>query len=154
MGAIGMSQGEALTPGNLSPAVALVLLLLLLLGIFVLIRLLFLTPLAADADLGPVALLKGAWRLSSGRFPKLFLLVLLLMLVALLLVGALGGALSAVVILALGKIAAGSVSALLVALIQQGLTALVSVLFVVVVCRLYAQAKGPAQVSVPHAGHE
>jgi hypothetical protein len=59
-----------------------------------------------------------------------------------------------VVILMLGPIEPGNVSALLVALIQQGLSTLVSVLFVVVVCRLYAQVVSGTNVSVPHAGHE
>jgi hypothetical protein len=57
------------------------------------------------------------------------------------------------VILAFGEIAPGNLSALLVALIQQVLAALVSVLFVVVVCRLYAQAvNGTVEASVPQAG--
>ena len=151
------SQGGELNgvPTKLPPAYALPALVVMLVGLYVLVRLLFLTPLAADRPLGPVALLKQAWRLTSGRFGKLFLLLLLLMLVAVLLIGALGGALSAVVILALGDIQPGNVSALLVALIQQALSAIVSVLFVLVVCRLYAQAVGgSAGVSVPHAGSE
>lgn len=150
------SQGVNLdgVPATLPASVTLPLLVVLLGAVFVLIRMLFLTPLAADRDLNAIALIKQAWRLSSGRMLKLFLLIVLLMFVAALLLGALGGALSAVVILALGPLAPGNVSALLVALIQQGLAAFVSVLFVVVVCRLYLQATGDGEesVTVPHAG--
>jgi hypothetical protein len=60
-----------------------------------------------------------------------------------------------VVLIAFGEVAPGNLSALLVALIRQGLGALVSVLFVVVICRLYVQATGgAATTSVPHAGGE
>lgn len=143
------------TPPQVPAIYAIPLLLIMLAGLYVLLRLLFLTPLAADRDENSIALLKSAWGLSRGHFLKLLGMLLLLMVVALLLLGALGGALSAVVILALGEVAPGNVSAVIVALLQQGLAAFVSVLFVVVVCRLYLQATGRAgQVSVPHAGGE
>lgn len=154
--AMTMSLGVAatLTPANVSASVALVLLVIMLATVFVLIRLIFLTPMAADRDLGPIGLLKETWHLTRGRFLKLLGLIVILMLVGLLLVGALGGAVSAVIILAFGPIASGSLSALLVALVQQLLAATVSVLFIVVVCRLYLQAtRGNANVSVPHASH-
>jgi hypothetical protein len=150
---LALSRGSDLNPRDIPPVLALPMLLILLAGLYVLVRLMFVTPLAADRTLGPVAVLKEAWRLSRGRAGKLFLLILILMFVALLLIGALGGALSAVVIIALGEIAPGNLSALLVALIQQVLAAIVSVLFILVVCRLYAQAVGGTnQASVPHAG--
>lgn len=125
----------------------------LAIGTLLLIRLLFLTPLAADQDLNSIQLVKTGWRLTSGHFLKLLLLVLLLGIVALVIIGALGGALGAVALLVLGPVEPGNTSALLVALIQQVLAAVVSVLFVVVVCRLYRQATTGA-VSVPHAGHD
>jgi hypothetical protein len=143
------------TPADMPPSVLFAAFLGLLVLLFVLIRLMFLTPLAADTDLGPVALLKRTWQMTRGRFLKLLGLVVVLMLVGVLLLGALGGALSAVIILAFGAIEAGSLSALLVALVQQLLAAAVSVLFIVVTCRLYLQASrgAEANVSVPHAGH-
>jgi hypothetical protein len=153
--ALRMTVGEELTPAKVPASVSVPLLLVTLVGIYVLIRLLFLTAVTVDQRLGPVALLKEAWRLTSGRLLKLLGLILLLTVVAVLVLGALGGALSAVVIVALGAIEPGNVSALLVALIQQALAALVSVLFVIVVCRLYLQATGAAGgVSVPHARGE
>nr|WP_314446595.1 hypothetical protein [uncultured Sphingomonas sp.] len=150
-----LRAGPTLDPANVPASVAVAVMLISLGALYVLIRMLFLTALAADRPIGPIALIKEGWRLSRGRFLKLLGLILLLMLVAVLLVGALGGALSAVVILAFGEIVAGSLSAALVALIQQTLAAAVSVLFVVVVCRLYRQAEsGTPAVSVPHAGGE
>lgn len=152
---VALSQGQNFDPRAMPPALALPLAAVMLIGVYVLIRLLFLTPLAVDSNLGPVALLRDAWRRSRGTMLKLFLLVLIVMLVALLLVVTLGGALSAVVILALGAIAPGNLSAVLVALIQQSLAAIVSVMLVVVVSRLYLQVTGgTATVSVPDAGHQ
>ena len=150
-----MARGGDLAPNAIPPVLAIPAMLVLLLALFVFVRLLFLTPLAADADLGPVGLLKHGWGLSRGRAATLFLLVLLLLLVAAVLVIGLGGALATVIILALGEIAPGNVSALLVGLVRQMLAATVTVLFVVVVCRVYAQAKsGATHASVPSAGGE
>ena len=149
------SDAASLTPATMPTSAMVGVLLIMLLFVYVLVRLMFMTPLSADTDLGPIKLLKGTWRLTSGHLLKLFGLVLLLMVVGLLLLGALGGALSAVIILAFGTIEPGSVSAALVALVQQLLAAAVSVLFIVVACRLYLQASrgGEANISVPHAGH-
>ncbi|GAA4004663.1 hypothetical protein [Sphingomonas humi] len=142
-------------PSKMPSSALLTTLLVIVVFFFLLVRMLFITPLAADRDLNSIQLLKEAWGLSKGRFWKLFVMVLLLALVALIILGALGGALSAVVILALGAIEPGNTSALLVALIQQLMAAFVSVLFVVVVCRLYRQAEsGGTWASVPHAGGE
>lgn len=150
---VAAARGGDLQAVSASPQVSLPLTLVLLAGLFVFIRLLFITPLAADTRLGPIALLKEAWRLSRGRVLKLILLVLLLALVALVLVFGLGGALSAVIVLALGSIAPGNVSALLVALVGQVLSAVISVCFALVICRLYVQARqSGAAVSVPDAG--
>lgn len=155
LGLLAMTRGGDLQPNSVPPVLALPLILLLLLALFVFIRLLFLTPLAADSRLGPLALIRDSWRLSRGGLGKLVLLVLTLVLIALVLVIGLGGALSAVIILALGSVTPGSISAVLVGLVNQFLSAIVSVLFVTVVCRLYVQAKTDgASVSVPHAGGE
>lgn len=156
VGGIGLSQGTGFNAQNLPPALAFPLLAILLAGLFVLVRLMFLTPLAADGESGPIALLKEAWALSRGRFGKLVLMLLLLMLVAALLLLALGGALSAVLILALGDVAPFNLSAVLVALVQQVLATIVSLLFVITVCRLYVQVRGggASEASVPHAGSQ
>lgn len=155
LGVILLGAGGDMDPQKLPPGPALAILAVMLVFVFVLVRLLFLTPLAADQPGGPVALLGGAWRLSRGRSGRLLLVILLLMLVALLLVAGLGGALSAAVILLLGPVEPFNLSALLVALIQQVLAAIVSVFLALTVARLYVQARGGgAMASVPDAGHQ
>lgn len=154
---LSMSAGvtQTLAPETVPAPVLAAMLILILAMLFVLVRLAFMTPLAADTDFGPINLLKQTWAKTRGHFLKLLGLIVLLMVVGFLLLGGLGGALSAAIILAFGAIEPGSLSAALVALIQQLLAAAVSVLFVVVACRLYLQASrgGEANVSVPHAGH-
>lgn len=153
--ALGFSQGAEIAPETLPPGVAAAFMLLLLAGFYVLIRLLFLTALAAEGTAGPITLLKSAWQLSRGRFLKLLGLILIMALVAALLVWGLGGAMATVTQVAFGPVAPGNLSALLVALIGQIYAAVVSVLFVVVICRLYLQATGGTiGASVPHAGGE
>lgn len=138
-------------PTQVPASFALPAVLIMLGGFYVLLRLLFLTPLAADRELNSVQLLKEGWRLSRGHALKLLGLVLIVLLVALILVGGLGGALAALVILLFGVAEPGNLSALFQGLIQQVLGAVISVLFALVVCRLYRQAAGVA-ASVPHAG--
>ena len=89
---LGFSQGGQFTPQSIPPVLALPITAIMLVLLVVLIRLMFMTPLAAETGLGSIGLIKNAWRLSRGRVLKLFLLILLLLMVALLLIGALGGA--------------------------------------------------------------
>lgn len=154
-GIIAGTAGLDVNLRELPPLTGALVLMVLLAFLFVLVRMLFLTPFAADRGGGSIALLRGSWALSAGRAGRLFVLIALLLIVALVLIGGLGGALAAVIILALGPIEPGNVSALLIALSQQVLSAAVSVLFALVVARLYLQARdGQATVSVPDAGHQ
>lgn len=140
---------------KLPPSTSILVLVVLIAFLFVLVRMLFLTPLAAERGGGSIALLRSSWGLTTGSALKLFGLIVLLLVIAIVLIGGLGGALAAVIILALGPIEPGNVTALLVALSQQLLSAAVSVLFALVVARLYVQAmSGVASVSVPDAGHQ
>jgi len=141
-------------PTQLPRSYALPLLVAMLLFVFVLVRMLFLTPLAADRTAGPIALIKESWRLSRGRALRLFGLFVLLLIVGLIVLGGLGGAVSAVILLLLGAAEPGSLSALLIALVQQVLSAAVSLIFIIIVCRLYLQAMAASSnASVPDAGH-
>jgi hypothetical protein len=118
---------------------------------------LFTTPAAANEhQLGPIGLLKRSWSLSRGRALKLFGLLLLTVLAALVLVIGLGSAIGAVVLLLLGDPEPFNLSALLVSLTQQLLNAVISVALAVLIARCYAQLTGAGtpSVSVPDAGHQ
>lgn len=133
---------------------AIVVLALLVLFLVLAVHMLFTTPVSADTRLGPLGIVKRSFALSRGRALKLFGLLLLVLLAAGVLVLGLGSAIGSVILLLLGELRPWSVSALLVALVQQVLNAVVSVGFAVLVARCYAQLAGEPQasVSVPHAG--
>lgn len=149
-----MIAGGGELPDDPPPALALMLLLVFPLVVYVLVRLLPITPLAVDSRLGPVGLLRQSWGLTKGHAGRLFLLVLLVLLAGIVLVVGLGGGLGAVTILFLGAPEPGNFSALIIALVTQLLNAVVSVVFGIMIARLYVQltqSAAPA-ASVPHAG--
>ena len=139
-----------------SLAIGILLLIALLAFIYVALRMLFVTPAAAGSNLGPIGLLKESWRRSHGRVLKLLGILLLLALSFIVLVFGLGSAVSAVVLLLVGQAEPWNFSALLISIVQQVLSAVISVGFAVLLARCYAQVSGsePAQVSVPDAGHQ
>lgn len=146
--------GEGRLPEEPSPGLALLVLLLAPIVVYVLVRLLPVTPLAVDSRLGPVGLLRQSWALTKGRAGRLFLLVLLVLLAGTVLLIGLGGGVGAVTILLLGAPEPGNLSALIVALVTQLLNAVVSVVFGVMVSRLYVQltSSRASAASVPDAG--
>ncbi|GAA4027534.1 hypothetical protein GCM10022281_02770 [Sphingomonas rosea] len=150
-----MATGASNDVTKLPPAASLGISVLMLAFLYFLIRLLFLTPLAADGRTPFRRMLPEAWALSRGRWARLFGLILLLALVGLIVLFGLAGALSAVILLVAGPIEPMNLSAVLVALVQQTLGAIVSMFFAVLVARLYVQARdGDRHVSVPDAGHQ
>lgn len=136
-------------------AIGLLLLIAFIGFIYVALRMLFVTPAAAASELGPVNLIKQSWQRSKGRVLKLFGILLLLALSFIVLVFGLGSAVSAVVLLLVGPAEPWSLSALLIALVQQLLGAIVSAGFAVLLARCYVQVSSAehGHVSVPDAGH-
>lgn len=159
LGATGIDL-TALTPDNPNPPQlplwANLAVLALTIALFVVAaRMLLLTPAAAAERGGPIALLKRSWELSRGNAWKLFALLVLVGLVFVVLVLGLGSAIGSVVVLALGRPEAFSVSALLLSLLEGVLSAVVSVGSAVMLARIYAQAAGASvMASVPEAGGE
>lgn len=149
-----MSNPSAPVPPN--PAAAFTLLFLLIVFIVIAVHMIFTTPAAAATRDGPLGLVRQSWRLSRGRALKLFGLILLVLIVAMVLLLGLGSAINAVILLLLGEARPWNVSALAVALVSQLLAAVISVGLAVLVARLYAQATGgsanAAEPSVPSAG--
>ena len=133
--------------------VTLALMLLMLLFLVVAVRMLLTTPAAAGSAMGPIAVVRHSWQASRGNLLRLLGLLLGVLLLGVVIVVGLGSAISSVVILTLGAPEPWNVSALLVALIQQLLNAMLSVGLAVVVARLYAQTTGEAApVAVSDAG--
>ncbi len=138
---------------QISPVLSLLMLLLIIAMLVVAARVLLLYAVAAGERLGPIGMLKRSWQLSRGRALKLFGLLLLLGLGFVVLVFGLGSAVASVVLLMFGQPQAWSISALLIALVEGVLSAIVSVFAAVLLARIYAQlSRGNTSVSVPDAG--
>lgn len=150
---VDLTNPEATRP---EPNIVTSLLLLLVLIVFLVIavRMLFVTPAAAETQLGPIGLVKRSWNYSRGHGLKLLGLLLLVLLAAAVLLFGLGSAIGAVLLLLLGDPEPFSLSALFLALVQQILSALVVVGLSLLIARCYAQlsARSEAAVSVPDAG--
>jgi len=141
-----------------TPGVALMVLIaafvLFFGGLFVFIRLLMCGPVASNETAGPVAILRRSWQLTKGNWWRLFGFFLLFMIAAVVIMmfaGIVGGIIGALIS---GDPQPMTVGALLVSLVTQVAGAAVSVVFSVMLARIYVQlaGSGQAQVSVPSTG--
>jgi hypothetical protein len=137
------------TPGAQPGGAALIVLLLLLLaGIFIGIRLILTTPIAAATDAGPVAILRTSWRLTGPVFWKLLGLALLMMVVMFVLVLAVSAVGGILIILIAGQPEPGSISSFLTLLLIALLQTVIVAYFMTLLTRIYLQLTG-ASAPVP-----
>lgn len=138
-------------PQSAPPAVLLGVLVFVALFLFVAVRLVIASSVASAEPIGPIAILKRSWRLTNGHWWKLFGTLLVFLVMLLIVMAALGAVLGSVVVLLLGEAEPLSVSALLLALITQIVSAVLTTVLLVLLARIYAQlADAPrAEVSVP-----
>jgi len=136
-------------PGEaLSPQMNLLVLLVVFLLIALSARFILIAPVASAERVGPFAILKRSWNLTSGnywRFLGLVILFLILALVLLSVAAILGGILGRLVD---PEIAPFSASAFIISLFAGIAQAVFTVTASVVLARVYAQLAGP-EVSVP-----
>jgi hypothetical protein len=121
---------------------ALVFLLLLPIMLFVAVRVLLMTPVAAAEAAGPLRIIARSWSLTSGHFAKLlgFLaLALVAMLVTVAVVGIVGGLL---VLAIAGKASGINAAAVLMMLLSGAAQAVLVTFFLATVARIYAQLAG------------
>ncbi|MCL6682922.1 hypothetical protein [Sphingomonas alba] len=140
-------------PEAVSGTDALITVLVVCVLLFMTVRMILMSAVASAEHLGPVAMLKRAWALSSGNWWRLFAFVLMLGFAAIVLLGAVGAIAGIVGQLLFGEPEAMSVSALFIALFTELVSAMITTVFVVMVARLYAQGSGLSTVSVPSSGH-
>jgi hypothetical protein len=128
--------------------VALGVLVVWLLFIFVGVRLMLMTAVAAAEPVGPIGMIRRSWRLTAGHFWKLLgflLLMIVLFVVIAIVVGAVGGLL----IMALaGPPTPGSLGSVLVMLISGLVQSALLVPLAVLLARIYAQLAGDDPASV------
>ena len=121
---------------------ALLFFILWLAFVFIAIRLMLMTPVAAAEPLGPIGIVRRSWQLTAGHFWKLLgflILVMLVFLVFAMVVGAIGGIILA---LTLGQPTPGTLSSLVLQLLTGVLQAVFIAYFLVLMARIYAQLSG------------
>lgn len=151
---VGLLLVRKVTPAQPSGGAVLAFFALMILLIYLAVRLIVSAPVASAEKVGPVAILKRSWELTKGNWWRLFGFLVLLMIAAVIVMIALGSLMGAIGGLFLGGTDPMSVGALLVALVTQLGIAVLSVVFLVMSARIYAQLAGAGEVeaSVPSSG--
>jgi hypothetical protein len=153
---VGLVLSRLAAPESAHPSVpaAVGLLAVTALGIFVFVRMIFLTPVASAEGGGPIVLLKRSWQLTSGNWWRLFGFLLIFVVGALALIWAVRSVFGLIARLSVGELSPLSVGAVLIVIASQLVSAAISVVLWVMVARLYAQRGGhaEAQAGVPTTG--
>lgn len=137
-----------------SLAAALALIALAVVGLFLAVRLMLSSAVASTEDAGPLKILKRSWLLTRGNWWRLFAFVFLFWIGALCLLWAVESVAGVVVRLAVEDSGPRSLGGLLISIISQLISALLSVACFVMLARIYVQLSGtPASTaSVPSSG--
>jgi len=143
-----------LDEANPQPAIAIAFFLAMLLIMFLSVRLVLSSAVASAEKVGPAAILQRSWSLSAGNWWRLFAFLLLFIIAVLCLLIATSAVAGIAVTTLIGDAEPMSVSALIITLVTQMVVALVSVVFFVMLARIYVQlaGRGEAQVGVPTTG--
>jgi len=137
-----------------SVGAALGLLLLTAIGVYLGVRLMLSSAVASAENIGPFAIIARSWRLSGGSWWRLFAFLLLFGIGALCLLLAVESVAGVLLRMVVQDSGPRSLGGLLVAIVSQVISALLSVVFFVMLARIYAQLSGGAQAqpSVPSSG--
>jgi hypothetical protein len=139
---------------NASVGAALALILLCLFYAFISVRLMLLSAVASAETIGPFAVLRRSWELTSGNWWRLFAFLLLFGIGALCLVWAVDVVAGLLVRLVAEDAGPRSLGGLLVEIVSQLVSASLSVVLFVMLARIYAQRSGTdaPPPSVPSSG--
>ena len=137
-------------------APAFAFLLVILIGLFLAFRLLLSSPVASAENEGPVGILKRSWALGRGNWWRLFAFACLFAITLFVLLGAISAVLGSAVAATSGGFKPWSLGTLLLSVISQVISAAVSVVFFVMLARMYRQVAGgagaEAAASTPKSG--
>jgi hypothetical protein len=141
-------------PENPSLGVALGLIAVALIGIYLAVRFLLMSAVSSAEGTGAVAILRRSWDLSGGNWWRLFSFLFVFAFGAIVLLWAVGTVTGVVAQLALGSVERMTPGGLIVIIVSQLISALVSLTFFVMLARIYTQRAQPggAQTSVPSSG--
>src|SRR5206468_914506 len=141
-------------PVPFTPALLIVVGLYFALAVFAGVRMVMSAPVASAEQSGPITIIKRSLVLTSGHWWELFGFLLLFFVGAVVVLIGVGAAVGVVVTLLFGPVEPMSASALIVALVQAVINAVVTTLFAVMLARIYVQlaGRGDVQASVPTSG--
>jgi hypothetical protein len=141
-------------PAAAPPSSVLAATFILIALIIVSVRMLMTSPVASSEHVGPIDIIRRSWNLTSGNWWRLFAFLLVFLIVAMVSLGAAGAISGILTGILFGAVEPMSVAALFVAFFVELVTTIVTVGFLVMVARIYAQLSGPdhADVSVPSSG--
>ena len=139
---------QQMRPPAPSGAMAILFLILLGLMIFVAVRLIIAVAVASAEPLGPIGILQRSWQLTAGSWWRLLGFLILFIIAVLCVMIAVGALVGILVGIIFGAPEPMSVSALLVALFTQLAVAVVTVVFLVMLARIYTQLSA-RNVTVP-----
>ena len=146
--------GTAQLPTGAAVGASVALILLTALGAFLAVRLMLSSAVASAEDSGPIAIVRRSWALSSGNWWRLFLFLLLFVVAALCLILAVDTVTGLLVRAFVEDAGPRSLGGLVISIVSQLVSAALSVIFFVMLARIYAQRAGSdaAQPSVPNSG--
>ena len=137
-----------------SLAASLALILLCALFAFVAVRLMLSSAVASAEEIGPLAILRRSWDLSRGNWWRLFVFLLLFGIGALALLWAVDSVFGLLIRMIVEDAGPRSLGGLLISIVSQLLSGLLSVMLFVMLARIYVQRSetGAAEASVPKSG--
>lgn len=144
--AMGVSQGAA-SAGALPAAVIVVMLATIAAAIYLAVRLLLMTPVAAAERISSIAILARSWDLTRGHFWRLLGFIVMVLCALVLVSLAVALVVGSLVIMMFGAVEPFSLAALIVGLVQAILSAAFTALFVVMAIRIYVQLSGNSSIS-------
>jgi hypothetical protein len=133
---------------------ALLFILIMVIGIFFVIRLIMMPAVASTDRYGPIGILNRSWALTRGNWWRLFAFLAAFVVGALCAIIAVEAVVGTIVTLILGTPEPMSVGTLIIVLVTQLIIAAISVVYFVMVARIYVQLAGgaEAEVGVPTSG--
>lgn len=143
-------QSPQTATGGQAAAALLILITLVVVGI----RMMMTSAVATAEPVGPLAIVKRSWQLTSGHWWRLFALLCLFLLVMAIVTAAVGAILGILTRIFFDPIEPMTVGALFVAAVTQLVSAIFTTALLIMLARIYAQLAGPAHgdVSVPSSG--
>lgn len=147
-----LSSQIAATPASPRPAATLGMLVVVIFMLFLAVRLILTSAVASAESANPLLVLRRSWFLTKGNWWRLFGFFVMFMIGAVSLFWAIEAVFGVLANMILSANDRYSLGWLLVRIVSQLVSAMISVVFFVMLARIYLQLAGRGQASVPSSG--